>query len=273
MTYKYFLRNGDVLPVEQAAVPLADIEYAYGFGVYETIRLSKDSLLFLDEHCERLIESARIIGLRHGLSKESVARSVKELVDKNEAANCNVKILLIGGPEGKKATLNILCLNPSFPDRKLYKQGVHTITEWMERPFPHAKTLNMLPSYLARRGAKAAGAYEALMINRHGCVTEGTSTNFFAMQDGTIFSPPEADILLGVTRNKVLEVAGKNGFRVEHKELRLDGLDGYDSLFLTGTSVKIMPIRSVDKLELGPPTPALRKLMKDFDGFLADIRG
>lgn len=269
MAYSYFSKNGRILPAEQASVPLADIEYAYGFGVYETVRLAKGRLLFLDEHCKRLSESARIIGVKHRYSNEAVGRYVKELVGRNRADNCNVKILLIGGPSGGEANLNILCLNPLFPDRKLYKQGAHTITEWMERPFPHAKTLNMLPSYLARRGAQAAGAYEALLVNRHGCVTEGTSTNVFALKGRTLFSPPEADILLGVTRAKVMEVAAHSGFDIRHKDLELDGLDGYDGLFLTGTSVKIMPVRSVDKLELGPPSPAVQELMQAFDGFLA----
>lgn len=271
MAYKYFSRNGDILPTEQAVVPLADIEYAYGFGVYETVRLSKGRLLFLHEHCERLMESARIIGLKHHFSKERAAGYVEELVTKNGADNCNVKILLIGGPAGGKPALNILCLNPRFPDRKLYKQGAGTITEWMERPFPRAKTLNMLPSYLARRGAKAAGAYEALLVNRHGCITEGTSTNFFALKNRTVFSPSEKDILLGVTRDKVIKIAERSGFKVEHKDLKLDSLGGYDSLFLTGTSAKIMPIRSVDDHEWGPPGENLRALMKSFDNFLADL--
>ncbi len=268
MAYTHFSRNGKILPVEQAMVPLADIEYSYGFGVYETVRLSKGRLLFLGEHCERLIGSARIIGLKHHFSKETAAQAVKQLVDKNQAVNCNIKLLLIGGPAGGEANLNILCLNPLFPDRKLYKQGVHTITEWMERPFPHAKTLNMLPSYLAHRGARDAGAYDALLVNRHGCVTEGTSTNFFALKDHTIFSPPESDILLGVTRGKVLKVAEQDGFSIEEKNLKLEDLGRYDGLFLTGTSVKIMPVRSVDNLEFGPPATAIRQLMKAFDNSL-----
>jgi D-alanine transaminase/branched-chain amino acid aminotransferase len=269
MAYPYFLRNGKILPAEEATVPLADIEYAYGFGVYETVRLFKGKLLFLDEHCERLMESARTIGLKHHFSKESVARGTEELVAKNEAGDCNVKILLIGGPAGRQANLNILCLNPLFPDRKLYKQGVHTVTEWMERPFPHAKTLNMLPSYLAHRNAKTAGAYEALLVDRHGRITEGTSTNFFALKGRTIFSPPESDILLGVTRDNVIKLAERSGFKVAQKNLKLDGLDEYDDLFLTGTSVKVMPIRSVDDREWGPPGENLRAIMKGFNDFLA----
>jgi branched-chain amino acid aminotransferase len=271
MAYKYFSRNGTLLPATQAVVSLDDVQYSYGFGVYETIRVAKGSGRFLKEHCQRLMESARIIGLPHPFSAEFVAQSAEALTAKNEIESCNLKVLLIGGPTPEAATLNIICLNPLFPDRKLYKEGVHTITKEAERPFPHAKTLNMLPSFLAYREAKAADAYDALLINRHGCVTEGTSTNFFVLKDRVIFSPKEADILLGVTRDNVLKVARKNGFKVVEQDLKLADTkyyDHYDSLFLTSTYSKIMPIRSVDRHVWGPPSEPLRELMVAFNKFL-----
>ena len=275
MAYEYFSHNGTVLPVAEAVVPLSDIEYAYGFGVYETVRVLKGRPHFLPEHLNRLMESARIIGLVHAFSPEFAAKAVEELTAKNEAENCNLKILLVGGPTTQDATLDILCLNPLFPDRKLYKQGAHAITKNLERPFPHAKTLNMLPSYLAYREAKTAGAYEALLVDRHGHVTEGTGSNFFALKGRTIFSPKASDILLGVTRDNVLKVADGTGFKVMEKDLKLADIkyyDRYDDLFLTSTSAKIMPLRSVDKHVWGPPGAALHELMQAFDVFLAEAR-
>ncbi len=268
MSYVYFSRNGEVLPIEQAIVPLGDIHYAYGFGVYETIRVLQGQPRFLEAHCERLMESARIIGLEHNFSSEFVAQSAEDLIRKNKAENCNIKILLLGGSTPEKASLNILCHNPRYPDRKLYKQGAHTITKELERAFPHAKTLNMLPSYLAHREAKAAGAFDTLLINRHDCITEGTSTNVFAIKDRTIFSPPEADILLGVTRDNILKIAKQNNFKVEEKDLKLADISQYDNLFLTSTSAKIMPIHSVDDRTWDGISPNLRELMQLFDKHL-----
>lgn len=268
MAYTYFSRNGEILPIGQATVSLGDIHYAYGFGVYETVRVSRGKGRFIEAHCRRLMGSAKIIGLEHTFSSEFVIKSVKHLISKNEVENCNIKILLLGGPLPEKAALNILCLNPHYPDRKLYKQGAHTITTKLERLFPHAKTLNMLPSYLANREAKAAGAYEALLINRDGYIKEGTSTNFFALKGRTIFTPPEADILLGVTRENVLNFARKNGFKVEEKELELAGITKYDNLFLTSTSAKIMPIKSIDNQIWEQITPELKELMRLFDNYL-----
>lgn len=267
MAYRYFSRNGQVLPANEAVVPLSDIAYAYGFGVYENVRVSHGAAQFMQQHCRRLMESARIIDLQHSFSPELIARSAGELIAKNKVDTCNIKILLIGGTTPETATLNMLCLNPRFPDRALYKHGAHVITKPLERPFPHAKTLNMLPSYLVYREARAGGAYDALLINRESCVTEGTGSNFFALKGRTIYSPPASDILLGVTRDNVLAVAQQNGFTVQEKTLELEKLAQYDSLFLTSTSAKIMPIASVDDRHWHI-SPDLHELMQAFDDFM-----
>jgi branched-subunit amino acid aminotransferase/4-amino-4-deoxychorismate lyase len=266
MSFEYFLHNGQLQPVARAVVPLANIEYSYGFGVYETIRVSNGTIYFLDEHCQRLLESAKVIELAHELTTEQVAQYVQELVHKNNVESCNVKILLIGG---SAPNLYIQCLNPRFPDRKFYQTGVHCLVESMERQYPHAKTLNMLPSYLAYRHAQQHGAYDTLLVNRHGHVTEGTRTNFFAIKDRTIVSPPPADILLGVMRSHVIEVARANGFQVNEQPIPLNELSHFDSLFLTSASSKIMPIRSVDNYTW-EISAELKELMASFNSFLAN---
>ena len=273
MEYKYFSRNGETLPIEQAAVPLSNIEYQYGFGVYETIRVTNGVPNFLKDHLERLAESARLIELEHAFSDESIAEAISQLIQKNEVETCNLKILLIGGQTRESATLYILCLNPLFPDKKFYRDGVHCITYEYERMFPHAKTLNMLGSYLAYRKAKEAGAYEALFLNREGNITEGTRTNFFAMKGKTLYSAPEKDILLGVTRKAVLLAAEQNGFSIEERVVRPEDVPEYDSVFLTSTSSKILPIHSIDSLTLREPSSDLKNLMLLFDEFLKNCKG
>ncbi|MEK7594514.1 MAG: aminotransferase class IV [Patescibacteria group bacterium] len=268
MSFKFFSHNGEILPLDQATVPLSRVEYSYGFGVYESIRVSKGKVFFLNDHCQRLMNSAELIGLEHSFTSELIASSIQELIEKNEAETCNLKLLLIGGRTADDATLDILCLNPLFPDRKLYKQGASCITYQYERQLPKAKTLNMLSSYLAYKQAKEAGAYDALLINGGGYITEGTRTNFFVIKDKTIISPYEKDILLGVTRDKVLQVARDNGFTVEEQDIKLEDLANYDGCFLTSTSSKIMPISKIDDQDFGTPTPQLQELMTAFNQFL-----
>lgn len=271
MSFKYFSKNGHLLPADQAMVPLSNIEYAYGFGVYETIRVSKGVIYFLDEHCERLLTSAQIIGLAHTFSWSRLQASVTELVAQTDAETYNLKMLLIGAKEAEDATLYIQCLQPYFPDRKLYTQGAVCTTHRHERLLPHAKSLNMLPSYLAYREARLAEAYDALLVNRRGNITEGTRTNFFCLQGRTIVSPPESEILSGVTRKHVVDVAQHNGFEIAERDISLNTVGRYDAAFITSTSSKIVPLRAIDGIQWAEPVPEqLRKLMQAFEKYLSD---
>lgn len=271
MAYKYFSHNGFVKPATEAVITLDNIEYSYGFGVYETIRVSKGKVYFPDEHCHRLIASAEIIGLEHTFSASSVQANLTKLLEANNIDTCNLKVLLIGGSTKESAALYIMCLNPLFPDRKLYKNGVSCVTYKYEREFPGAKTLNMLSSYLAYRQAKQHDAYDALLINRQDNVTEGTRTNFFVVKDRRLISPKQEDILLGVTRNYVIKVAGQQGFEVIEQDIPLSEIDKFDGAFLTSTPIKIMPIRSInDKVLWETPAPAIEQLIPAFNAFLDD---
>lgn len=265
MDFKYFSKNGNILAVEEAVVPLSNVEYQYGFGVYENIRVNEGTPYFLKDHIERLEESARIIGIKHDFDDTFVGKSVTGLVKKNGQGTYNLKILLIGG---KKPALYILCLNPLFPDKKLYKEGANFITYEYERPFPHAKTLNMLQSYLAYKDAEAKGCYDALLINNKGCITEGTRTNFFCIRGKTLVSPPEEEILPGITRKAVLKVAAEHGFSLEQQEIRFSDVVNADGAFVTNTSSKIIPVRAIDEYTLPPPPDQLKELMRAFDAFL-----
>ncbi len=271
MQIDFFSKNGEILPTREAMVALSNIEYAYGFGIYETIRVSHAIPHFLSEHLDRLLKSAEIIELEHVFTKTQVEKFVTELVIANKIIACNVKILLIGGANKDLAQLYIQCLPPLFPDKKLYKNGASVITAHYERVIPHAKTLNMLQSYMAYRYAKKQECYDALLINRLGFITEGTRTNFFAIKGKTIYSPSEKEILLGVTRDSVLRVAKENGYTVQEANISVSDLSDYDGAFLTSTSSKIIPIKKIDGFEFGDISDETKKLMVLFDNFLEKV--
>ena len=273
MAFNYFSKNGEILPIEEATIPLSSIEYSYGFGVYETLRVSNRQIYFLKDHTERLMESAKIINLEHPFTEKEIQENISQIITKNNAETCNIKMLLIGSPTKEGAQLFIICLNPLFPDKKLYRDGATLTTYKYERVFPHAKTLNMLQSYLAYRKAKESGAYDALLINGGGYITEGTRTNFFCIKDKIIYTPPEKDILLGVTRKVLLKVAKDNGYEVTEKDIKIDDIAKYDGAFISSTSSKIIPIQKIDTLELNPQPETLKTLMTLFDDFLLKCEG
>lgn len=269
----YFSRNGELLPLDQAVVPLDHIEYSYGFGVYETMKVRKEVLYFVEQHVDRLFLSAELIRLAHPFTKSQVIAWIRAVVSENHLLASNIKMLLIGGKTAADAQLFILPLAPLFPDRKLYKTGVDTITFQYERYLPNAKSLNMLPSYLIYRDAQEAGCYDGLLVDRDGTIQEGTRTNFFTIQGNTIISPPSDLILEGVTRKTILHVARTQGYTYLEEVIPYSRLGAYDGAFLTSTSTKIVPVRRIDSY-LFPEIPAaVRQLMKLYDTFLTQTDG
>lgn len=267
MEFKYFSQNGKILPIEAAVIPLSNIEYTYGFGVYESIRVSNGVVYFLEDHIERLLGSAEVISIDHPFDEEFIKNSIFDLIKNHQKETFNLKILLIGSSTKEKALLNILCLNPLFPDRKLYRDGAEFVTYEYERAFPHAKTLNMLESYIAYSKAKKNKAYDALLINQYGYITEGTRTNFFCIKGKTIYTPFEKDVLLGVMRKAMLKVALNNDYKIVEVNIKLDDVKSYDGAFVTSTSSKIMPVKSINNISIGYPD-SLKELMKLLNEFL-----
>ena len=199
-------------------MPLASIEYAYGFGVYETVRVSGGTAYFLQNHAERLLESAKIIGLEHSFRREDVENFAKNLIAATEAEAFNVKMLLLGAPRKEDATLCVLCLNPLFPDKKIYKEGVDLAVVNYEREYPRAKTLNMLLSYLAYRKAKQSGCYDALLVDQRGRAREGTRTNFFAVKDGVVFLLPKSRFFRALPAKPFYRLPPKSAFPLKKRK-------------------------------------------------------
>jgi len=264
MSFDYFSKNGQILPIGDAVIPISNIAYSYGFGVYESLRVNNNTAGFLSLHIDRLLRSAKILGLKHTFTKTTIERFVDELVAKTQAKAYNIKVLLIGGTTATDAEIFMICSNPKFPEKKWYKDGITTVTAKGERPFPHAKSLNMLQSYIAYTSAMKVGAYDALLINKDGHIVEGTRSNFFAIKGKTITSAPEENVLLGVTRKHVLEIALQNGYMLETANITPDALYEYDGAFLTSTSSKILPIKKVDDLVFPTISEEIYRLIKLF---------
>jgi len=237
--------NGSLIAQDQAVLPITHIEFGYGFGVYETIRLRNGFLYFLDMHLDRLMRSAKAIGLEHSFTTKHISNWILELIQENNIPSINLKLYLIGG---KKPDLFILPLAPKFVEKKLYKTGTHVITAEYERYIPQAKTLNMLPSYMLYKQASQAGAYDALLYSPKGTILEGTRTNVFFTKGNTLYTPKEEHVLPGVTRATVIACAQQHGYNIVEQDIDKNTLNQFDGCFITSTSTKILPIHTIDTL-------------------------
>lgn len=273
MDIQFFSKNGKLFPIVDATIPLENIAYQYGFGVYEAIRVRNKIAYFTKQHVGRLLQSARLIGLEHIYTFPEIDSYIQEVIQGNNAQNCSLKILLIGGKNTENALLFILPLAPLFPDKKIYSNGVTVETVQYERFLPNAKTLNMLQSYMHYTKASGKGHYDALFLDDKNNVLEGSRTNFFVIKDKTLITPLKEKILEGVTRQTVIAAAKKNGFIVEERMININELGNFDGAFLTCTSAKIIPLIQIDNFKFNEIPEKLKELMHTYIKFLEESKG
>jgi branched-subunit amino acid aminotransferase/4-amino-4-deoxychorismate lyase len=254
------------VPIQEAHVSLDDINFTYGYGVYETLKVRKQRLFFAQEHMERLLHSAQIIGLQHQYSHADLCNHLEALLKANGRPDSNLKVLLVGRTD-VEADVYVLELNPLFPKRHDYRDGTKVILWEGERAYPQAKTLNMLISTIAYRAAQAQASYDALLVDRDGYVREGTRTNLFYLLDNILYTPPATTVLAGVTRHTVIRCLTEHGQAVVERALHRSEI-ARCAMFLTSTSTKIMPIAAIGEQKL-TIDPSFNTWMGWYDEWLA----
>jgi branched-subunit amino acid aminotransferase/4-amino-4-deoxychorismate lyase len=268
MTNTYCILNGQLIPHDEAKLHVDHIEFAYGFGVYENLKIRKDFVYFVDEHIDRLFHSARVIGLEHTLEKTRIREWIQILIEKNQTQDSNIKIILIGGKTAQDTLLYIFTLAPKFIENKEYRDGVKAITYLFERFLPEAKTLNMLPSYVIFKKAQKQGCFDALLIDHDTNITEGTRSNFFAIKNKTLYTPRVEHVLDGVTRRTVIDCAKKNKYKIIEQNIALKNVFDFDGAFFTNTSGKIVPIRTIDDRSFETITDEIHTLQSLYNNYL-----
>lgn len=244
--------NGNVILASEAVVPVTRKEIQYGFSVYEALRIVKGHAVHLEDHIRRLNNSCKGIGLVHSISDDDFITWVRMLIQADDIMEATVRILLVGG----QPSLCFITAAPllTYPD-SYYSEGIEVITYEGERFLPSCKTSNLLLNYLALHAANDRGAFEALLVDRHGRVLEGTRSNFFAFHDGKLHTAPDDLVLEGITRDRILKAAALQEIEVVFDPPLVQDIatDMYDEMFISSTSMGAMPVRKVDSRILAGP--------------------
>jgi len=270
--------DGKYLPKNEAKISVFDHGFLYGDGVFEGIRSYNGHVFKLDEHINRLYESATSIGLTIPLSQDDMKQKILETMRKNELKkDAYIRVVVTRG-KGDLGLDPRKCPSPSIiiiADKiSIYQaESLRAITASTRRNAvtalnPMIKSLNYLNNILAKMEANRANVEEAIMLNQHGLVCEGSSDNLFIIKNSVVMTPlPSADILVGITRNFVIELARKTGYTVKEQDITLHDLYNADEAFFTGTAAQVMPLVEVDGRKIGNGKPGLitRELMKKFE--------
>lgn len=275
--------NGEFYPQEEAKVSVLDHGFLYGDGVFEGMRSYAGKIFKCSEHVDRLFDSAKAICLTPPVSKEELTDICYEALKKNDLSDAYLRVIFSRG-EGdlglnpklcKKAGVVVIAGKIKLYPEELYQKGMEVMTAATPRIAPEAlnpkiKSLNYLNNILAKLEGMEHGMMETLMLNSQGYLAEATGDNIFIVKDGTIFTPPEeAGILLGITRQTVIDLAREAGITVVEKNLNRYDLFVADECFLTGSAAEIISVTKVDGRVIGQGTPGntTMNLLEKFRAF------
>lgn len=272
--------NGEFHDKENAKISVYDHGLLYGDGVFEGMRSYSGKVFRLEQHLDRLYESALAICLRIPISKEQMALDVNKTLQVNSLTNAYIRLVVtrgsgsLGLDPNRTSNPQVIIIADSislYPEEH-YQNGLKIITASTIRSHPAAlsprvKSLNYLNNIMAKIEGLQAGCVEALMLNHKGEVAECTGDNIFIVKNGTILTPPkDAGILEGITRNAILDLAKELGIVAHETTLTRHDLFVADECFLTGSAAEVIPVVSIDSRPIGHGKvgPVTTKLMAAF---------
>jgi D-alanine transaminase len=261
--------NGKWSPLSAAKVSVEDRGFQFGDGVYELIRTYQGEIFHIEEHLSRLEASAKEIEITLPYTTAQLEKIIRLGCRKSGYADAKIYIQVTRGaaprvhsfPKKVKPTV-VMTFRAFEPlPSKLREEGVAVIStpdiRWARC---NVKSLNLLPNVIGREQALRAGAFEAIFI-RDGKITEGAGSNLFAVIGKKIITPPAGPyILSGITREVVLQIGTERGMEMVERELKRSQLDSADELFLTGTTVEVLPVVRLDGKPIGTGQPGEKTL-------------
>lgn len=237
--------------------------------IYEVIRIIDGVPIFLEDHLERMRKSAKLIGKTIRRIDEEIKDEIHKLIAANSEYNLNIK-LLCGDLDQEEQTFIIYFIRSSYPEKEMYESGIHTILYYLERENPNAKIVNNEIRKRINEEIKKQKAYEALLVNNKDYITEGSRSNMFFVKGSRVYTAPPGDVLLGITRNEIMKICKEENIHVVEEEIHQESLKSLDGAFMTGTSVNVLPITTINNIELhSTSNPIIKRIS---EGYLRKIQ-
>lgn len=245
MEGKYYIVNGRIHNIYEKITFLEGINNS----IYEVVRVINGKALFLEQHIERLFKSAEILGFKLNTPKIRIVENINLVINKNDCKNINIKLIL-NDLDKEEQNLIIFCIKSYYPNKLLYETGIHTIVYNSERKKPNAKVGNNKLREKINNELNLKNAFEALLVNNEGVITEGSRSNMFFVKEDFLYTAPSRNVLLGVTRNIVVDICKKLNIKIKEICICENDIACLDGAFMTGTSVNILPIKSIENYNL-----------------------
>lgn len=250
--HKVFIYNGQVKPGNEFIVS------ENTGGIYEVLRVYKGVPLFVEEHLERFYFSAKLARREIKFTKSEISGFISLLINENQISEGNILISC-------KNNLKAFFIKHNYPEEKWYETGVLCGILYAERENPNAKVFQTSVRQRADTLIVQEGYYEVVLVDHSGYITEGSRSNVFFVKEENLYTPPGKGVLLGITRQKTLQLASELGFKIIEEDILLKHLNDFDGLFLTGTSPKILPVSTVGNFTFNAQNKVVQNIRIAYD--------
>lgn len=237
-------------------------------SVYEVVRVIDGVALFLEDHYQRLLNSIEIQRIDFRISLPDFKRLISVLIEANRQMEGNIKFVCFASDDKCKWALSFI--PHSYPTSNDYINGVNTELLAGERNNPNAKVIQSELRLLANKTISDKQLYEVLLVNQEGKITEGSRSNIFFCKSGVFYTAPAAMVLEGITRQKVIRCIEKLKLHLVEEAVSVRELNNFDAAFITGTSPKVLPIKSIGKLTFNVQNEAVSELMAEYDRLIGE---
>lgn len=282
MSNQHYL-NGQWVADEDLKISVFDLAVLRGFGTFDYLRTYNFKPFRLEDHLDRFEQSNRRLGITISKNRDELRAIILDGIKRNNEPNIGIRMLATGGigvdsiTQGEPSLIMVY-QTVTKPEQHYYSAGAKVITYPTPRHVPEAKSLNYLTAILAMQQAAELDCLEALYVDpplgdySKRRIYEGTRTNFFAVKDGELWTPRE-DMLAGITRKVVLELAAQTGVAVHQDNLYLEEVaDKFEEAFITSSDKEIVPVIQIDDLVVGEGRPGTvtLKLMEALERSISD---
>lgn len=248
--------NNQIVPLQEAGVPVTDLLVQRGYGIFDYLRVAKDKPLFIDDHLDRFFNSAEMMRLNIPQTREDIKNIVTQLIQKNNMPYSGIRMIIAGGdaPDGytiEHPHLIIIQAPLAAPTLTLPTSGIKLVTYNYQRQIPEVKTTDYLMAVWLQPWMKEQGG-DDILYHHNGLVRECPRSNFFMVTKENVLVTAANEMLNGITRKNIIAVCKAKGIPLEVRDLDISEIKTANEAFITSSTKRIIPVHQVDDTILKP---------------------
>jgi branched-chain amino acid aminotransferase len=261
---QYFITNGQVKDCNQFTLPKSN-----DFVLYEVLRVINGKPVFVEDHVERLLNSAKVKRVSEFLSYEGVLRDIQVLISANSNVDGNIKIEYYFTKQACETYFYYI--QHFYPSAEMYVDGIATVSHKVVRPNPNVKQLHSNIKVEIDNLFKNNDIYEVLLVNEAGLITEGSKSNVFFIKQNCLYTAPDNIVLLGITRKYVIKAINNLRLELKFDAVSIEKIKFFDSVFLCGTSPKVLPISQIDNFTFDTSNKVFELIKNEYDKIITNF--